>query len=108
MYRRHPMATMTMMPATLAGKTPDRLYKFQFTNLNNNNNKWYTYEVYQLPGNDIHIIGKYGRVGDESKYQIKDWGVHYGDGFLDRLLQEREYRKGYKPIQLHAVPAPGQ
>lgn len=103
------MASKDKMPASLVGKKPDEVYRFQFTNLSGNNNKWYTYEVYFTGNNVFHLIGKYGRVGDaDDGYQIKDWGVQWDRSLLVKLMSERERVKGYKPVQLHAVAAPGQ
>lgn len=83
--------------------TPDRILKYQYTSLDGNSNKWYDYQIYDMPAG-MHVVARYGRVGDNGN--VTDYGI-LDQKELDSMIRERTNPqprgKGYSQVKLHAV-----
>ncbi len=77
---------------------PDERYMFQKTDLGQNNNKYYIYSVWAQPLGMLRVKTEFGRVGANSP---QGWEKVLNRTELQALMHEREYKKGYKPVDLH-------
>jgi predicted DNA-binding WGR domain protein len=97
------MATDTKEKPPIALATPDELQRYQLTSLDGNSNKFWNAYVYGKGEYDLKFMVHHGRVGDR--------GVVHDYGTVDRrkiegLIREK-LRKGYRKVELVAVPKDG-
>ncbi|KPL81309.1 hypothetical protein SE18_21825 [Herpetosiphon geysericola] len=75
---------------------PTQRRKFQLTNLDGNNNKYYLVEMWQLAANDVFFRATYGRVG--SVAQVDERVTNHE--WIERKIREK-VKKGYHEVALH-------
>jgi poly [ADP-ribose] polymerase len=82
---------------------PDEMYMYQYTNMGHNNNKDYLYKVWDRGGNNVHVVGIFGRVGET--HVTWNYGPitrkKFESMIRERIRPESEGGKGYKPVDLH-------
>jgi len=97
------MTTTSFSP----GGEPTARRKFQLTNLDGNNNKYYLVETWPLPDGRVFFRATYGRVGAAPQIDEKLTSA----AWVERKIREKT-GKGYQEIALHrpavvaAAPAP--
>jgi poly [ADP-ribose] polymerase 2/3/4 len=75
---------------------PAERRKFQLTNLDGNNNKFWMIEVWPAGAAQVHVRTTYGRVGTSP--QVRDATLR--DSELEARIREK-LRKGYQEVALH-------
>ena len=78
---------------------PNERYMFVFTDLVNNNNKDYLYEVWDNGNGTFTVMGKYGRIGQSRS--TKGWPKTLTRKELNKILHDREHKDFYDPVSLH-------
>src|SRR5262245_14294067 len=97
---------MTTAAFTPNGEPAERR-KFQLTNLDGNNNKYYLVETWPLPDGQVFFRATYGRVGASPQVDEKV----ATPAWVERKIREKS-GKGYQEVTLHrpvvvaAAPAP--
>jgi poly [ADP-ribose] polymerase len=87
---------MSQAVAVPAGEPAERR-RFQLTNLDGNNNKYYLVETWPMPDGTIYFRASYGRVG--SSPQVADAVVPNAEA-VERKIREKT-KKGYQEVTLH-------
>jgi poly [ADP-ribose] polymerase len=82
---------------------PTTRRRFQFTNLQGNNNKYYLVETWSLAGNAVFFRATYGRVGATPQIDERMTDCHW----VERKICEK-VGKGYQEVELHSPLAPAQ
>lgn len=85
---------------------PAERRKFQLTNLDGNNNKYYLVEIWQLAGSDVFFRATYGRVGAAPQIDERTTTQRWVESKVREKLA-----KGYQEVTLHRPappPAPAQ
>lgn len=82
---------------------PTERRKFQLTNLDGNNNKFYLVETWNLPNNQVFFRATFGRVGSNPQIDEKVTNERW----VERKIAEKQ-KKGYVEVALHrpAVQVP--
>ena len=99
------MTATTTLPSP-SGEPAERR-KFQLTNLDGNNNKYYLVETWPLPDGQVFFRATYGRVGSAPQVDEKVASATW----VERKIREKT-GKGYQEVTLHrpavvaAAPAP--
>ncbi|HEU5016109.1 MAG TPA: WGR domain-containing protein [Roseiflexaceae bacterium] len=86
------MTTPTIVPTG----EPTMRRRFQLTNLDGNNNKYYMVETWSLPDSSVFFRATYGRVG--SRPQIDEKITT--EAVVERKIREKQ-KKGYQEVALH-------
>ena len=81
---------------------PAERRKFQLTNLDGNNNKYYLVELWPLPDQQVFFRATYGRVGSGAQVDERVTTERW----VEQKIREKT-RKGYREVALHrpAMPA---
>ncbi len=87
------MTTVAVTPPT--GEPAERR-RFQLTNLDGNNNKYYMVETWALPDGQIFFRATYGRVGSSPQVDEK----LASPTWVERKIREK-MQKGYQEVALH-------
>lgn len=87
--------TATTASFTPAGEPAERR-RFQLTNLDGNNNKYYLVETWALPDGQIFFRATYGRVGSSPQIDEKVAPATW----VERKIREK-VNKGYQEVTLH-------
>ena len=87
---------MSQCPTVPVGEPSERR-RFQLTNLDGNNNKFYLVETWPLPDGTVFFRASYGRVG--SSPQVADAIVPNAEA-VERKIREKT-KKGYQEVTLH-------
>jgi poly [ADP-ribose] polymerase 2/3/4 len=87
------MTTATTI--TPSGEPAERR-RFQLTNLDGNNNKYYLVETWTLPDGQVFFRATYGRVGASPQVDEKVASV----AWVERKVREK-VNKGYQEVMLH-------
>src|SRR5688500_16830028 len=87
------MTTVAVTPPT--GEPTERR-RFQLTNLDGNNNKYYMVETWALPDGQIFFRATYGRVGSSPQVDEK----LASPTWVERKIREK-MQKGYQEVALH-------
>lgn len=75
---------------------PAERRKFQLTNLDGNNNKYYLVELWPLPNQQVFFRATYGRVGANPQIDEKVTTERW----VEQKIREKT-RKGYREVALH-------
>src|SRR5262245_43992187 len=89
---------MTAAPCPPIGEPAERR-KFQLTNLDGNNNKYYLVETWPLPDGQVFFRATYGRVGCAPQVDEKVATA----AWVERKIREKT-GKGYQEVTLHRPP----
>src|ERR671928_1699485 len=98
---------MTTATTTTPSGEPAERRKFQLTNLDGNNNKYYLVETWPLADGQVFFRATYGRVGSAPQVDEKVASA----AWVERKIREKT-GKGYQEVTLHrpavvaAAPAP--
>ncbi len=87
--------TTTTAPFIPSGEPTERR-KFQLTNLDGNNNKYYMVEVWSLSSDQVFFRATYGRVGAQPQIDEKITSPNW----VERKIREKT-NKGYVEVTLH-------
>jgi poly [ADP-ribose] polymerase len=77
--------------------------RFQLTNFQGNNNKYYLVETWSLAGNDVFFRATYGRVGATPQIDERITDQQW----VERKICEK-VKKGYLEVELHSPLTPTQ
>jgi poly [ADP-ribose] polymerase len=83
-------------PAIIPQGEPEVRRKFQLTNLQGNNNKYYLVDIWTLSNDQIFFRATYGRVGAAPQVDEKVTTPHW----VERKIREK-LAKGYQEVMLH-------
>lgn len=88
------MSQLTTSQAPTGEATERR--KFQLTNLDGNNNKFYLVETWDVGGSSVYFRATYGRVGTRPQVSEKWTTMHWVESQIRNKIS-----KGYREITLH-------
>lgn len=76
---------------------PDSVYRYQYTKLGANSNKWYVYKVWNRPSGMLEVVGEYARVGSTHP-GIAPYGELTPHQFAE--LRRKREKSGYSKVEL--------
>jgi poly [ADP-ribose] polymerase len=86
----------TQLAATAPAGEPAERRRFQLTNLDGNNNKFYLVETWPMTDGQLFFRATYGRVGAQPQLDEKVTNV----AWVERKIREK-LNKGYQEVTLH-------
>jgi poly [ADP-ribose] polymerase 2/3/4 len=90
---------MTTATTTTPPGEPAERRRFQLTNLDGNNNKYYLVETWAMPDGQLFFRATYGRVGASPQVDEKVASA----AWVERKIREK-VNKGYQEVMLHRSP----
>src|SRR5262245_7713274 len=90
---------MSTTTTTTPSGEPTERRRFQLTNLDGNNNKYYLVETWPLTDEQVFVLATYGRVGAAPQIDEKVASA----AWVERKIREK-VNKGYQEVLLHRPP----